>query len=423
MNTRSLAGFALGACLGAAGASAPAEVSPSPFAPLASDAAGHGVTEGKSAQMRIQLQGGNGDAGTLVPGADSLLLIHGRCLGADGCFGTLNYAFDPKVVMVFAALGAAASCTVTGKANVSCAVELGPGEPSSMTARLRFDPYARGESYVMVTAAGNFYVDDPMISLTLTPRAKVRIMQTPDPTLVVNGAHEALVTTQVLVRNEGPSGLNAFEVTETFSASPKLQVALGPESRGKCKGTGPINCVFGRFGPDETRRYSFQASLSSQVPTSMSEAQITPSGDFYVGAPASFRFVHVGREYIGLMEFPDTIVRGQPFDASVGFFNLVPKAAGNDVIPLGWTFDGGRDLEVVDFDAKAPLLICTRGPGAHQVSCATPDISSEHSGGNATLTLRALRSGLLKGVLSWSAAPWGSFDQTYTWSVDEPASR
>jgi hypothetical protein len=409
-----------------AAAAAPPDGALGPFGPARSAPAASAASAA-SATLHSELRIRGANVEPLVPGTAPTLSIQSLCQSRDpkgACIGTTTYEFDPKVIEVGAVSGEGADCTpVAGLHAVSCVVRQRVGESYILNVVVKIDPDARGETLIALSAVGSYRVKPDKLPIALNPRATLHVMQTPDPMLLINGARQPFTPTRVLVENAGPSAVHDLEVKETFSASPSLLLELDPDSRGACQGAGPLVCAFGRLGPRAVRRYGYSAMLSSQMPSTTSTATVTARGDVGLGPPVSFTFLHVGREYVGLLTYPSTIVRGASFTAQVQFFNLVPVGAANDVIPLAWQFDGGDELELVDYRSSEPLLSCVRGPGANLLRCATPDVSSAHSGGDATLTLRARRSGLVQGSLDWSTGLWGQYAHRYTLSVDEPGAR
>ena len=405
---------------------APADAAPSPFDPaMAAPTASRASVASTVLHSELRVRGANAEP--LVPGTAPTLSIQSLCQSDDpkgACIGTTTYEFDPKVIEVGAVSGEGAACTpVAGLNAVSCLVRQRVGESYIMKLVVKIDPDARGETLIALSAVGSYRVHPDKLPILLKPRATLHVMQTPDPALLINGARQPFTPTRVLVENAGPSAVHDLEVKETFSASPSLLLDLDPDSRGACQGEGPLLCAFGRLGPREVRRFGYSATLSSQMPSTTSTATITAHGDVDLGPPVQFKLLHVGRQYIGLMTYPGTIVQGQSFTAQVQFFNIVPTLAGNDVIPLAWEFDGGDDLELVEFRTSEPLLSCARGPGANRLRCATPDISGAHSGGDATLTLRARHAGVVDATLIWSTALWGQYAHRYSLPVDESSAR
>jgi hypothetical protein len=430
---------AVGAWLAAAAASAAPQAAskaaskapPWPFAPVAGDAAARAASGRAVLVLRRHVEERRGGANDgLVPGTAQELSFDGSCESSDpergSCVGTTTFAFDPAQITLTSAAGVGANCALGPESSqVSCELDLRAEQGYTMSVQLKTDPDARDKTVIELSAVGNYTVSPGQFDLALDPRATLHVTQTPNPMLVENGAYVPLMSTRVLVRNEGPSAAHDAESREAFSAQPALAVDIDPQSEDLCEGGGleAIHCRFGRIGPGEVRSYRFSAALPSQVPSGASTATITLSADVGAGAPSKFDLLHVGREYVGLLKYPDVVERGQSFDATVEFDNLMPPTAGNDVIPLQWTFDGGDDLELVDYRAESSQLVCQRGSARKQLSCETADISGVKRSGDATLTLRARRSGLVEAKLSWNTALWGHDTSVYTLQVDEPASR
>ena len=419
----------IGAGLSAAGASA--APSPfTPFTPLTRQAAAPRHDAGVL-RSHVEVHGGGNDV-ALVPGTEQNVTIHGVCRSSDpehgSCVGETTYSFDLRRIVVLDVRSEGAACVVSRplRGQIICTLDLRPNQRHTLDATLKIDPDARDETAVSISAVGNYTVNPDELTMTLDPKATLRVTQSPNPTLVQNGVRTPLLKSRVLLRNDGPSAVHDVELIEQFSAQPTLEIALDPAHRDVCRGGdyGFIICTFGRLAPKEVRSYRFSASLPSQVPTSASTAIIKLSAELGAGEPKRFDLLHIGREYYGLLDVPDEILRDRPFTAKVEFSNGTPSTASNDVVPLQWSFDGGYDLELVDYSVDSKLMSCQRGAGAaNQLNCQIADLTSIASSGDATLTLRARRSGLIPTRLSWSTALWGHDTSVYTLQVDEPPSR
>ena len=404
----------------------------SPFAPRV-DAAGasaaprHGHAASRS---HVEVRRGDANAQTLVPGAEQELSLQGTCVSSDpdrgSCVGATTYAFDAARIVLESAVGEGAECSLDpAPGAITCALDLRAGESYTMSAKLKSDPDARKTTVIALSAVGNYGVEPAELAIALEPKAALHVTQSPNPTLVQNGAYMPLMKTHVRVFNDGPSAVHDVELTETFSAQPTLNVELDPDPQRVCRGGGTeaIVCRFGRIAPRRVRGYSFGASLPSQVPSSASTATIELSAELGAGDPSTFDLLHLGQEYFGLLDYPDTVERGRTFTAKVEFLNAAAPTARNDAIPLQWTFDGGDDVELIDHHAESKLLECRREDRPNTLTCTSGDITSIVSSGDATLTLRARRSGVLETTLVWSTALWGEHIGHDTLRVDEPPSR
>ena len=427
-----IVGCALGAGLAAGSASAasrsPSNSALSPFAPLSGAAAAYA---GAAAVLRstVQARGAAHDNG-LVPGTEQELSIEGACQSSDpergSCVGTTTYSFDTEQITLLSASGIGGNCALGPETwQVSCEIDLRPEQGYRMSTKLKIDADARDRTVIDLSAVGNYTVEPDRLFAGLDPQATLQVTQSPDPMLVENGAQVPLMATRVVVRNDGPSAAHDVESREAFSAQPPLVVDIDQDSADLCKGGAyqAITCRYGSIGPGEARIYSFTAALPSQVPSGASDATVELSADVGAGVPVRFSVLHVGREFVGLLKYPEAAVRGRAFAVDVEFVNAMPPTARAEAIPLEWTFDGGDDLEIVDYLAKSGRLACRREAADRQLVCETPDITSPGRSGDATVTLRSRRSGLVPAKLSWNAAAWGNGSSVYTLPVDEPDSR